>query len=164
MRTAIVLLVVLLSQPLPAVEAPKIDTDDYLFAYARVVDCGLELQAIDFGRVDEEGVVTLFGDVSVIARDRPVYRVRDDFVDVLEKQTGHRSQTLELVHVSGSDKESVARRLVYFSAKMNQRCAPIVLPPTNLDPNWAEEFERVVQAPHNKTSNTNYWCVNLVPS
>lgn len=153
MRTAIALLGILLSQPLPAVEAPRIDTGDYLFAYARVVDCGPELQGIDFGKVDEDGVVTLFGDVSVIARGRPVYRVRNELVDLLEKQTGHRSQTLELVHVSGGDKESVAKRLVFFSAEMQHRCPPLVLPPTNPDSKWIKEFERVVQSPHNKSLN-----------
>lgn len=123
------------------------------------MDCGPELQAIDFGQVDEDGVVTFFGEVSVIARNRAVYRVRKELVDVLEKQTGHRSQTLELVHVSGSDKESVAKRLVFFSAEMGHRCAPIVVPPTNLDPNWAEEYERVVQTPHNNTSNADAHCL-----
>ena len=152
MRRAIAIFGLMLFQPLLAVEAPQIDSGDYLFVYARIVDCGPELQAIDFGQVDVDGVVTLFRDVSVIAKGRPVHKVRNELVDVLERRTGHRSQSLDLVHVSGGDEEAVAKRLVSFAIKGQQRCAPIVLPPGDLDPNWAEKFERIVHSAQNKRS------------
>ena len=159
MRTAIALLGLMLFQPLPAVEAPKIDSGDYLFVYARVVDCGPELRAIDYGHVGDDGAVTLFGDVSVIAKDRPVHEVRKELVDLLEKRTGHRSQTLELVHVRSGDEETVAKRLVFFSIEMQQPCAPIVLPPGDSDPNWAERFERIVDSAHRRSLNANAYCM-----
>ena len=154
MKTAIALFGILLSQPLLALDAPKIVGGDYLLVYATIVDCGSEMQAIEAGQVDEDGVLTLFGDVSLMAKNRPVYDVRNELVDVMEKRTGHRSQTLELVHVPGSDQETVAKRLVMFSMEVEHRCPRIVLPPGDLDPNWARRFERFVHSPHNKTLNT----------
>ena len=159
MRTAAALLGLFLFQMLPATEAPLIDAGDYLFVYARIVDCGPELQAIDFGQVDAEGVVVLFEDISIVAKGRPVHRVRNELVDELEKRTGHRSRTLELAHVPGSDEEYLAKRLVFFTFEMKQGCAPIVLPPEDLhplppgelDPRWNWEFKRIVHASHHQS-------------
>jgi hypothetical protein len=104
---------------------------------------------------------TLFGDVSLVAEGRAVYAVRNELVDVMEDKTGHRSQTLELIYISGRDKKAVAMRLMQFWAEVEHGCSQIVLPPMDLDPapgdldpNWAKEFERLVHSPHNKSLNS----------
>ena len=149
----------LVSLPLLAAEGPRIAVGDYLLVYARVTDCGPERQAIEAELVDEEGVVTLFGDVALVAEDRAVNEVRDELVDRMEDRTGHRSESLELVHIPASDAKAVATRLVQFAGEVKRRCPRIVLPPGDLDPNWVKEFERLVQAPHNKSSNQDAPCV-----
>jgi len=161
MKTLTAVLGLLLSAPILAVEAPKIVAGDYLLVYARIVNCGPELQAIEAGHVDEKGVVTLFGDVSLVAEGRAVYAVRNELVDVMEDKTGHRSQSLELIYISGRDKKAVAMRLMQFWAEVEHGCSRIVLPPMDLDPapgdldpNWAKEFERLVHSPHNKSLNS----------
>jgi hypothetical protein len=110
------------------VEAPKIVAGDYLLVYARIVDCGSGLQAIEAGHVDEEGVVIFFGNVALVARNRAVYAVRNELVDVTEDKTGHRSESLELIYVSGRDKEAVTRRLMKSWTELKHTCSRIVLP------------------------------------
>jgi hypothetical protein len=61
MKTLTAVLGLLLSAPILAVQAPKIVAGDYLLVYARIVNCGPELQAIEAGHVDERGIVTLLG-------------------------------------------------------------------------------------------------------
>jgi hypothetical protein len=154
MKTVIALVGLLASQQLLAVEAPKVVTGDFRFVYARVVNCGPELQAIDYAEVDENGIATFFGDVSLAANGKAVFRIRNELVDELEKRTGHRSKTLELIHVPGSDEQAVAWRLLKFSMEA-KACSPMVLPPTDpnwLDPDWRETFERLVLSPHNRWS------------
>lgn len=149
-KTALAIFGILLFQPLLALEAPKIVEGDYLLVYARLVDCGSGLQAIEAGQVDEDGDLTLFGDVSLKASERPLIDVRNELVNVMERRTGHRSATLKLVHVPGSDKEIVANRLVMFSMELKLPCPPTGLPPTDADPNWVKRFKSFVYSPHNQ--------------
>ena len=48
--------------PVHAVEAPKIAEGDALLVYARIIgmECSSQLQAIEVGWVDDDGLVTLF--------------------------------------------------------------------------------------------------------
>jgi hypothetical protein len=148
MKTAIAILGLLLSSSLLAVEAPKIAVGDYLLMYAQIIDCGAQPMAIEAAYVKEGGTITLFGDVSLLAEGKPVHQVRDELVDEMERRTGHRSKTLEFVHVSGTDKEAVARRLLRFSAEVEQRCARRTMPPMDLDEDWLKLFERLVHSEH----------------
>jgi hypothetical protein len=102
------------------------------------------LQAIEAAQVNEDGVLTLFG-ASLVAKDKPVHQVRNELVEEMEKRTGHRSKTLELVYVPGNDKEAVAKRLVLFSAEVKHRCSRRAFPPYDLDEDWVETFERLAE-------------------
>lgn len=77
---------------------------------------------------------------------KAVHRVRTELLDEMERRTGHRSKTLVLFHVSGHDKEAAARRLLKFSGEVQRRCAWSVEPPYDVDPDWVNSFEKLVNS------------------
>lgn len=146
MKTAIALLGLLTAPILWAAEVPGIAPGDYLLVYAQIIECGSDPQAIEAAQVNGDGVLTLFGDASLVAAGKSVRQVRDELLDEMERRTGHRAKTLELVYVPGSDKEAAAKRLVRFSAEVERSCSRRVLPPSDIDENRVEAFGKLVSS------------------
>ena len=114
-----------LHMPVVAVQAPTIAVGDYLFVRAIIVDCGPTVRTVAYGDVNEKGEVTLFENISLAVEGKAIQHVVAELVDALEKRTGYRSKTLEIVRVPSSDQESIARRLWLFATINKSKCPKI---------------------------------------
>jgi len=134
---------------------PRIDEGDYFLVYALIVgmDCTYEFQPIEPGKVDENGNITLFGDVTVLAKDRPVHEVREEILELTKQQTGHSSKNIAVRYLAVDNDESFAKLLVRFVSKLKPPCFRTLPPPGNFEPNPNREvsFGKLANLSYNKS-------------
>lgn len=128
MRIRVAILTLFLGAQAVAVEAPLVAPGDYLFIRGRVIGCELGVQMVDFAQVDERGEVVVLDDIPLSVADRPVHWISTALADSLEARTGYRPKTLEVIWVSKSDQEQIARRLMFFARTGTRQCRDILEP------------------------------------
>ena len=122
MKIRALLFILFLHLPALAVQAPTIAKGDYLFIAAAIVNCGPDVHTVEYGEVDAKGEVSLFRNISLAVEGKAVHDVVTELVDALEKQTGHRSKTIEIIRVSSSNEEEIARRLHWLNWQKTTQC------------------------------------------
>ena len=98
-------------------------TDDYVFVRAQVIGCGKQIRLVEVGRVDEQGLVTLFGDIVLDVSTATTAKAADLLTDAWEQRTGHRPETIGIQRVPGEDSKTATRlmMLIYSERKRCER-------------------------------------------
>ncbi len=112
-------------QPAPAVaqSAGTIREGDTLFLRGRVVECGHRPVLVEYAKVGPSGEVTLL-DVTVPVVGRYGDEVASLLADGLERRTGSRPQSLEIVVVDPEDHKTRATLLLVLISQMRGDCGP----------------------------------------
>jgi hypothetical protein len=107
---------------LAVADSERFTTGDYLFVKAQIIGCDSQIRLVGVGQILDTGQVTLFDSIQLETEGRTPSEVTAQLVNLLEKQTGRRSETIQIKRVSAEDSRTAAQLMMVLYNERSRGC------------------------------------------